>query len=69
MAERWKIRSRVRNHDGEPCPIDLVWPLINAAGAWYGDPSPTNTERLAAVVEAMITLGIMVPAGEVVTVG
>lgn len=70
MGDRWKFVTRGwQDHDGHPCPMREMWPLINAVGTWHADPSPANTERLAAVVGAMITLGIMVPAGEVVTVG
>ena len=65
MAREWNVRkAHIWDHAGHPCPLNDLWDLISAAGEWYARRSAENENRLLTVVGAMITLGIMVPAGE-----
>lgn len=62
----WVIRTRSasRIDNGVWVRLEDVGALVEAAGEWHDDPSPATHDRLMGVVDAMMTLCIMYPAGE-----
>ena len=69
MAERkpWVIRTRSasRIDSGVWVRLEDVGALVEAAGAWWENQQDVERyQRLESVVDAMQTLGIMVPEGK-----